>query len=109
MRSCFVVAALLLCGCPRALPDRDAGRVDPDPDTGPPPGDAGAGNDFEGPLVLDDALVRALDPSTLRQGASPCREPVLVRVYRVTDGDTIDVRGEDVVLDAPLRMIGIDT
>jgi micrococcal nuclease len=92
--------SLLAAGCPRPVAKDDAGpRVDA----------FFPGNDFESPVVFDDARVRDLDPSTLEQGPSPCREPVLARVYRITDGDTIWVRGEDVVLDVSVRMIGIDT
>lgn len=93
--------SLLLAGCPRQL-ERDSGP--PEEDSGEDPG-----NPFDGPIVLDDARVRGLDPTRLRAADVPCREPVLVRVYRVVDGDTIDVRGEDVVLDVPVRLIGIDT
>jgi micrococcal nuclease len=105
-RFMLVCLALSLVGCPRMLPMEDAGAEDAGR---PPSADAGDGNDFEGTIVLDDDLVRAMDPSTLREGNTPCREPVLVRIYNVTDGDTIDARGEDVVLDAPVRMIGVDT
>lgn len=105
MRSRFIVAAFLLAGCPRELPDPDSGIHEIDAGNA----DAGPGNTFDDPIVINEARVRAVDPALLRQGSNPCREPVLVRIYNVVDGDTVDARGEDVVLDAPVRMIGIDT
>ncbi|HEY8426969.1 MAG TPA: thermonuclease family protein [Sandaracinaceae bacterium] len=96
--------AVLLAGCTRPY-ERDGGGADPldssyDPVTG---------NRFEGPLVLDDERVRSLDPSRLPAGDHPCREPVLARVYEVNDGDTFEALGEGVVLDARVRIIGVDT
>jgi endonuclease YncB( thermonuclease family) len=85
--------ALLLVGCPRPVPGNDAGP----------------GGVFENPVSFDDEMVRAMDPSTLPQSPAACREPALARVYNVRDGDTVDVRGEIIVLDAGLRMIGVDT
>jgi micrococcal nuclease len=67
------------------------------------------GNRFEGPLVLDDERVMGIDPSALRGGSAPCREPILGRVYRVVDGDTIHVEGMSEVVDLDVRMIGVDT
>lgn len=102
-----VACALALAGCPRrtGMTEEDGGP--------PPPPDAGydpaTGNRFEGPLSLDDERVRRLDPAGLRAGSAPCREPILARVYRVVDGDTVWVRGESAVLDTPLRLIGVDT
>lgn len=104
-----VVVALVLSGCPRQI-GHDAGPMSPDAgqrvDSGYHPG---PGNAFEGPISLDDERVRSLDPTLLRAGSSPCREPVLARVYSIADGDTFDARGEDVVLDARVRIIGVDT
>lgn len=87
------------------------------PDGGP--GDGGepidsnydpvAGNPFEGDLIFDDARMMRLDGAMLRAGATPCHAAVLGRVYRVIDGDTIDVTAVDGSLDANVRMIGIDT
>jgi endonuclease YncB( thermonuclease family) len=95
----------LLSGCPR--------QVGADLDGGPGPADSGydpaIGNRYAGPLSLDDERVRAVDPAGLRAGATPCREPLLARVYRIVDGDTVMVRGETDVVDAPLRMIGVNT
>lgn len=105
----FVLVALTLVGCPRPVPGDDAG--------GAP--DAGAlvdanyrlpeGNLFEGPILLDDARVEALDPTTLRAGSSPCGEPVLARVVAVTDGDTVRVHPIGETFEERVRMIGVDT
>ena len=64
---------------------------------------------FEGPVSFDPARVQRIDPSGLRQGASPCRAPVLGRVYRIIDGDTVRFTASDGSLDQTVRMIGIDT
>ncbi|MDX1578876.1 MAG: thermonuclease family protein, partial [Gemmatimonadota bacterium] len=97
-----VWVALVLPGCPRMVGE-----------DGGPPADANydpvEGNPFEGPLSLDDERVRALDPNLLRAGSSPCRAPILGRVHRVIDGDTVNVRGESEVFDANVRIIGVDT
>jgi micrococcal nuclease len=104
--SWFLACAVVLSGCPRRITmgDEDAGV--PQVDSGYDPV---RGNGFDGPLLFDDERVRAIDPSTLRTGAAPCREPLLARVYRIVDGDTVMVRGENAVVDAPLRMTGVDT
>lgn len=102
----MLFAALFLFGCPRMIPVpvRDAG-VDA----------TGAGYDpvqgysFEGPLVLDDDRQRALDSSTLRDGPSPCRPPMLARVQFVNDGDTFEVTAEDGTFAGRVRFIGVDT
>lgn len=101
--------ACLLSGCPRMVP-HDGGV-----DAGPSPSvdsgyDPATGNAFEGPLVLDDERVKALDPSTLPAGTSPCREPILGRVTSVSDGDTIRVVGVPPYdFDERVRIIGVDT
>lgn len=104
-------------GCPRergggdggTVPDAatDAG-VDAAEDAGPPY-DPLVGNSFEGPLNLDDARVGDMDPSALPSATSPCREPVMARVSRVVDGDTVLVSGITASLDGPVRLIGVDT
>ena len=102
-----VVLVALLGGCPRPVdrPDggTDAGLVDASYDPS-------VGNRYAGPVVLDDDRVENLDPSTLRTGSSPCREPLLGRVYHVADGDTISVSGQSEIVDLPgVRLIGVDT
>lgn len=106
-RSALLLCALTLTGCPR--------QVGTPTDAGPPPPttDAGVGpapdNDYESAITFDDARLEVIDPRVLPRGSAPCRAPVLGRVYRVTDGDTIRVDGISEVFDAPVRMIGIDT
>jgi len=54
--------------------------------------------------------IRDLDPATLPASSSPCREPVLMRITKVVDGDTAYV--EDIVQTwktEKVRFIGIDT
>jgi endonuclease YncB( thermonuclease family) len=110
MRKLGLVALVLACsaalsGCPRRIGiDEDAGL--PEVDSGYDPV---AGNRFTGSVILDDERVRALDGASLRAGTSPCRAPLLARVYRIVDGDTVMIRGESAVVDAPLRMTGINT
>ena len=70
--------------------------------------DPSVGNLFEGPLDLDDERIRGIDPSALRAGTTPCREPILVEVYRIVDGDTFYVRGNTPVIDADVRFIGVN-
>jgi micrococcal nuclease len=101
-----VAAALLLAGCPRQVGSGDAGAEAGPVDAGYDPE---TGNRFEGPIVLDDERVRGLDPSALRAGRTPCRAPILGRVYRVSDGDTIHVEGTSEIVDLDVRFIGVDT
>jgi micrococcal nuclease len=103
-----LVLALALTGCPRQISRYDAGS--PSSDGGSPGSDADSGDElsFEGPVALDDARVAQIDPSLLPAGTSPCRAPVLATVYHVADGDTISVRSENPVLDARVRLIGVD-
>jgi len=101
-----VAAALLLAGCPRQVGNEDAGADGAPADAGYDPE---LGNRFDGPLVLDDERVMGIDPSALRAGSAPCRAPILGRVYRVTDGDTIHVEGQSEVVDLNVRIIGVDT
>ena len=54
--------------------------------------------------------LRDLDPSTLEAASSPCREPWLVRVRDVVDGDTAYVEDADQSWKSEkVRFIGIDT
>ncbi|MFT5683945.1 MAG: micrococcal nuclease [Myxococcota bacterium] len=48
-----------------------------------------------------------IDPDTLPEGDSPCREPELVFVYAAIDGDTIHV--DSSLGEESIRMIGVDT
>ncbi len=106
MRARFVVLAFacvtLATGCPRRTSEVDAG----DTDVGY---DSGVGDAFTGEIVFDDARVMGIDPATLRSGASRCRAPILARVTRVVDGDTMHVTGVSEVLgDAVVRFIGVN-
>lgn len=114
------VLALLATGCPRQIGDPDAGpgRTDAGAleagvsDAGPPR-DSGydpvLGNPFTGPLSFDDDRVARIDGTLLPSGSSPCREPILGRIYRVIDGDTVRFTSSDGTLDRSIRMIGVDT
>lgn len=57
--------------------------------------------------AADDARVRAL--TNWPEGNNPCREPILVRLAYITDGDTVyahpDIPGDGF----SVRLIGIDT
>jgi len=68
-------------------------------------GDDSAPVDTEQDLVDSDAAER-IDPSDLPSVSAPCREPVLVRVQDVIDGDTawVDPGGTS----EKVRFIGID-
>ena len=98
-----LIGVIFTTGCPRPVGEPDAGTADPCEE------DPGPGNAFDGAMSLDDERVRAIDPTCLRQGATACRPPFLARVTQVLDGDTIQVLGEGIVVNARVRMIGIDT
>jgi endonuclease YncB( thermonuclease family) len=51
--------------------------------------------------------ITLVDPSALPAGDAPCREPELVRLEWVVDGDTIHI--ESTRGDEDIRFIGIDT
>jgi len=89
----------------------DAGSPPPTDAAEPPDSnyDPVAGNAFEGDLIFDDARMMRLDGDMLRAGSTPCRAPVLARVYHVFDGDTIEVTALDGSLDKHVRLIGVDT
>lgn len=96
-----VVLALALSGCPHQEPVVDA--YVPQVDSGPPD------PSFEGPVPFDDAATMALDPTTLPAGSSPCRAPLLARVTRDVDGDTIHVDGvSEPTGDLDIRFIGVN-
>ena len=107
----WVLAVLSVTGCRRMMSSPDAGD---DLDGGVTSADAGdydpvTGNRFVGPVSFDDDRVRGVDGSGLRAGSLPCREPVLGRIYRIADGDTVSFTAADGSLDAKVRLIGIDT
>ncbi len=65
---------------------------------------------FEGRIEFDDNRTRAVEPSTLPARPRPCKEPELVRIYRVVDGDTIYVEPEAIGgTEGAVRIIGVDT
>ena len=104
-----VILSLALAACIETrVPSVDASVDAGPPDAGGAPYDPVLGMPFTGDLLLDDARVRALDPSGLRQGDSPCHAPALVQVLRGVDGDTIHVSGLDGVPDTDIRLIGIN-
>lgn len=82
--------------------------------TGPKPSDDTDAPDDTAPVdtsepVDPDGWAWDLDPTTLLQGDNPCAEPRLMRVERVIDGDTADMRptaGGDWIR---VRFIGVDT
>jgi micrococcal nuclease len=99
-----VCLVLFLFGCPRRTSEVDGGTPDVDAFYDP-----GVGNGFTGDVALDDARVMAIDPSTLRSGATQCRAPILARVLRVVDGDTMHVMGiSETLPDADVRFIGVN-
>lgn len=106
-----LAAAFPAIGCVRdGVSSPDAGGGVEDGGVDAPSADAGpwAPNDFEGPIVFDDARLDALDPATLPEGRSPCRAPILARVTDVTDGDTFSISGITESLRTRVRIIGVD-
>lgn len=110
-RLIFIVAAaawLATAGCVR--------RVDPS-DTGSPDAgrtDASGGfNDFVDPIQYEEGRVFETQPTQLAglvgNPGRPCREPVLVRVTDVLDGDTLMVEGLVDEVEERVRLIGVDT
>ena len=98
------LAALpLTSGCPRTTATPDAGA---DVDAGPY--DPVQGNPYVGSISLDDARVMSLDPATLQGGAAPCRGPLLGRVSRIVDGDTMHVNGVSEIGEWDVRFIGVN-
>ena len=53
--------------------------------------------------------IRAVQPSSLLQGENPCREPELLEVDYVHDGDTLFVVQEGGGSQEKVRIIGLDT
>ena len=64
---------------------------------------------YSAPIVLDDAAASSLNPTQLFGGPVTCRPPVLVRVVRVTDGDTMRVENEVTREVETVRFLSIDT
>ncbi len=90
-----MIALLVLFACPQAS--------DPVVD----PSDSGTDGGSDGGTWGPDCAIEDLDPATLPSVSSPCREPELVWLNRVVDGDTIEVRSSN--WDEKIRMIGVDT
>lgn len=98
----LLVLVTLLTGCPRRTSEVDGGSEDAGYDPS-------LGNGFTGEVVLDDVRVMSINPATLRSGASQCRAPILARVTRIVDGDTMHVMGiSETLPDADIRFIGVD-
>lgn len=102
--SSLLASSALVSAC--ALKDvpsvNDGGTVD---------GSSNGGLSFEGPLVLDDQAVIALDGEALPQASSPCRPPMLARVFRALDGDTLllDEAVENGRLGVRVRLLGMNS
>jgi micrococcal nuclease len=99
-RACALLALAVLAGCPKAGFVRQPVGADA--------GTEGPNNAFEGELVFDDDLVGRLDPTTLGRGSAPCCSPLLGRVTRVVDGDTIHVRSVVDGVETTVRLIGVN-
>ena len=56
--------------------------------------------------AIQDERVSNIDPSTLPAGDNPCREPMLLRVNHVVDGDTFYGTGDNG--EEKVRVIGIN-
>src|SRR5262245_47511843 len=102
VRSILLFASLALVASPRRAGLPSDAAVDS-------PYDPATGTRFTGPTSLDDQRVMAIEPSTLPAGPPPGRAPVLARVYEIADGDTFSAVGIGTVLDARIRMIGVNT
>jgi micrococcal nuclease len=105
----FVVVLALGCGPTR--PTGVDGGGDAGRDGGPDASryDPILGNPFDGPIELADPRVEAVDPSVLGGSVAPCRAPILGRVTRIIDGDTVFVNGVSEAFSDRVRMIGVDT
>ena len=56
--------------------------------------------------AVQDERVSNIDPNTLPAGPNPCREPMLIRVNHVVDGDTFYGTGDNG--EEKVRVIGIN-
>ena len=100
--ACVVTAAVALSGCPHQEPIVDA-AMPPIEDVGPP------APEFEGDIAFDDDATMLLDPTQLPAGAAACRAPLLARVTRDVDGDTMHVDGvSEAIGDLDIRFIGVN-
>ena len=100
----LLLAALTWAACPtQPVQDDDDGDDDTGDDTSEADDDT---SDDDSVWCGDDPFYT--DPGYLPAGESPCREPTLVELRDVTDGDTIWVDYEDGGYDK-VRIIGIDT
>lgn len=90
----------LLAGCVVGQQGQSDGTTPAETDT---PDDTDLPDDTDEPVAIGD-----LDPTTLPAGASPCREPVLVDIQEVTDGDTVEIRGVESFEWESVRLIGYD-
>lgn len=91
-----MIALLLLFACP--------GSSDP---VTKPTDSGSADGGADGGTGAPACTIAELDPSTLPTASSPCRQPELVYLSRVIDGDTVEVRslgGTETI-----RIIGVDT
>lgn len=102
--SSVVVGSALVSAC--ALKDVPSAN-----DGGAADGAASGTLSFEGPLVLDDQAVIALDGNSLPEGTSPCRPPMLAKVYRALDGDTliVDEAVENGRSGVRVRLLGVNS
>jgi micrococcal nuclease len=115
-----MIAALLLIACTGGEKDKDTASAAGDTgtaadDTGSPADDTEAPPEDTEPDPVDtaqerDDAVRAIDPSDLPQGASPCREPGLFYVEYVYDGDTLFVHpdGQANADSEKIRVLSLD-
>lgn len=101
-RVVLTLSAAALIGCPHQEPPVDAAA--------PPPHDVGPPDPaFEGPITFDDDATMLLDPTLLPAGAAACRAPLLARVTRDVDGDTMHVDGiSEPTGDLDIRFIGVN-
>jgi endonuclease YncB( thermonuclease family) len=102
LRHATLLLALALVGCPHQAPHEDAAET-PHFDAGP------IDPSFDGTPAFDDDATTAIDPATLATSTSACRAPLLARVTRAVDGDTLHVDGiSESTGDLTIRIIGVD-
>ena len=99
----------LLFACSGSLVDFFGGGSSDDP-VNTDPVDSAAPVDTGDPFAAqaaDDARVRDLEE--VNEGEYPARDPMLVRVAYISDGDTVYVHPDDGSEGFSVRLIGIDT
>jgi endonuclease YncB( thermonuclease family) len=102
-----VILRLLGCTLFGSFGGGAVGEGDADSDTDADT-DSDTDSDADGDTDADaDEAVRAL--TEVFEGDHPCREPVLVRVTWVDDGDTVYVHPDDGAEGFKVRLIGLDT